>query len=159
MSISLFLWLLGWFRAKWNAQKLKHVHGILMFPSWKYDFFIVLVNILKLNQPIANESILATMYIIVSTDNNWCLTQNWFGSKKLFVGNLFWGYLEIVSLGNFFLTWKTNLKKFDHKKLNLKKNKNKKWLKRQWHRSGFAIVNFEHIPHLVLVFILLTLNM
>ena len=30
---------------------------------------------------------------------------------------------------------------------------------RQWHRSGFAIVNFERIPHLVLVFILLTLNM
>ena len=102
VSISLFLSLFGWFRAKWNTQKLKHVRGILMFPSWKYDFFIMLINILQLNQPIANESILAAMYIIFSTDNNWCLTQNWFGSKKLFVGNLFWGYLEIVSLGNFF---------------------------------------------------------
>ena len=30
----------------------------------------MLINILQLNQPIANESILATMYIIVSTDNN-----------------------------------------------------------------------------------------
>ena len=63
----------------------------------------MLINILQLNQPIANESILAAMYIIFSTDNNWCLTQNWFGLKKLFVGNLFWGNLEIVSLGNFFL--------------------------------------------------------
>ena len=26
-------------------------------------------------------------------------------------------------------------------------------------RSGFFIVNFEHIPHLFLVFLLLTLNM
>ena len=102
VSISLFLSLFGWFRAKWNTQKLKHVRGILMFPSWKYDFFIMLINILQLNQPIANESILAAMYIIFSTDNNWCLTQNWFGSKKLFVGNLFWGNLEIISLGKFF---------------------------------------------------------
>ena len=29
----------------------------------------------------------------------------------------------------------------------------------QWHRSGVFIVNFEHISHLVLVFLLLTLNM
>ena len=28
-----------------------------------------------------------------------------------------------------------------------------------WHRSGIFIVNFEHISHLVLVFLLLTLNM
>ena len=28
-----------------------------------------------------------------------------------------------------------------------------------WRRSGIFIVNFEHIPHLVLVFLLLTLNM
>ena len=28
-----------------------------------------------------------------------------------------------------------------------------------WHRSGVFIVNFEHISHLVLVFLLLTLNM
>ena len=33
----------------------------------------------------------------------------------------------------------------------------KKW--RQWRRSGVFIVNFEHISHLVLVFLLLTLNM
>ena len=31
--------------------------------------------------------------------------------------------------------------------------------RRQWRRSGIFIVNFEHIPHLVLVFLLLTLNM
>ena len=31
--------------------------------------------------------------------------------------------------------------------------------KRQWCRSGVFIVNFEHISHLVLVFLLLTLNM
>ena len=31
--------------------------------------------------------------------------------------------------------------------------------KRQWRRSGVFIVNFEHISHLVLVFLLLTLNM
>ena len=31
--------------------------------------------------------------------------------------------------------------------------------RRQWHRSGFFIVNFEHISHLALVFLLLTLNM
>ena len=30
---------------------------------------------------------------------------------------------------------------------------------RQWCRSGFLIVNFEHISHLVLVFLLLTLKM
>ena len=30
---------------------------------------------------------------------------------------------------------------------------------RRWHRSGVFIVNFEHISHLVLVFLLLTLNM
>ena len=30
---------------------------------------------------------------------------------------------------------------------------------RQWRLSGIFIVNFEHISHLVLVFLLLTLNM
>ena len=30
---------------------------------------------------------------------------------------------------------------------------------RRWRRSGIFIVNFEHISHLVLVFLLLTLNM
>ena len=30
---------------------------------------------------------------------------------------------------------------------------------RQWRRSGVFIVNFEHISHLFLVFLLLTLNM
>ena len=29
----------------------------------------------------------------------------------------------------------------------------------QWHRSHVSIVNFEHISHLVLVFVLLTLSM
>ena len=29
---------------------------------------------------------------------------------------------------------------------------------RQWRRFGIFIVNFEHISHLVLVFLLLTLN-
>ena len=29
----------------------------------------------------------------------------------------------------------------------------------QWRRSGVIIVNFEHIPHIALVFLLLTLNM
>ena len=33
------------------------------------------------------------------------------------------------------------------------------YLKRHWRRSGVFIVNFEHISHLVLVFLLLTLNM
>ena len=31
--------------------------------------------------------------------------------------------------------------------------------RRQWHRSGVFIINFEHSSHLVLVFLLLTLNM
>ena len=31
--------------------------------------------------------------------------------------------------------------------------------RRQWRRSGVFVVNFEHIPHLALVFLLLTLNM
>ena len=31
--------------------------------------------------------------------------------------------------------------------------------RRHWRRSGFFIVNFEHISHLVVVFLLLTLNM
>ena len=30
---------------------------------------------------------------------------------------------------------------------------------RHWRRSGVFIVNFEHISHLFLVFLLLTLNM
>ena len=30
--------------------------------------------------------------------------------------------------------------------------------RRQWQRSGIFIVNFEHISHLVLVFLLLTLS-
>ena len=30
--------------------------------------------------------------------------------------------------------------------------------RRQWHRSGIFIVNFEHISHLVLVFLLLNLS-
>ena len=30
--------------------------------------------------------------------------------------------------------------------------------RRQWRRFGVFIVNFEHIPHLVLVFLLLTLS-
>ena len=34
----------------------------------------------------------------------------------------------------------------------------KKPERRQWSRSGVFIVNFEHISHLVLVFLLLTLN-
>ena len=29
----------------------------------------------------------------------------------------------------------------------------------KWHRSGIFIVNFEHVSHLVLVFLFLTLNM
>ena len=29
---------------------------------------------------------------------------------------------------------------------------------RQWHRSGVFIINFEHLSHLFLVFLLLTLN-
>ena len=29
---------------------------------------------------------------------------------------------------------------------------------RDWHRSGIFIVNFEHISHLVLLFLLLTLS-
>ena len=32
-------------------------------------------------------------------------------------------------------------------------------IKWEWRRSGVFIVNFEHISHLVLVFLLLTLNM
>ena len=32
-------------------------------------------------------------------------------------------------------------------------------LKSQWRRSGIFIVNFEHISHLVLVFLSLTLKM
>ena len=31
-------------------------------------------------------------------------------------------------------------------------------LRRQWRRSGVFIVNFEHISHLVLVLLLLTLS-
>ena len=31
--------------------------------------------------------------------------------------------------------------------------------RRHWHRSGIFIVNFEHISHLALVFLVLTLNM
>ena len=31
--------------------------------------------------------------------------------------------------------------------------------RRHWRRSGVFIVNFEHMSHLVLVFLLLTLNM
>ena len=31
--------------------------------------------------------------------------------------------------------------------------------RREWRRSRIFIVNFEHISHLVLVFLLLTLNM
>ena len=31
--------------------------------------------------------------------------------------------------------------------------------RRHWRRSGIFIVDFEHISHLVLVFLLLTLNM
>ena len=31
--------------------------------------------------------------------------------------------------------------------------------RRYWRRSGIFIVNFEHISHLALVFLLLTLNM
>ena len=30
--------------------------------------------------------------------------------------------------------------------------------RRQWRRSGIIIVNFEHISHLVLLFLLLTLS-
>ena len=30
--------------------------------------------------------------------------------------------------------------------------------RRDWRRSGVFIVNFEHIPHLVLVFLLLTVS-
>ena len=30
--------------------------------------------------------------------------------------------------------------------------------RRHWRRSGIFIVNFEHISHLVLMFLLLTLN-
>ena len=33
-----------------------------------------------------------------------------------------------------------------------------KYVQSQWRRSGIFIVNFEHISHLVLVFLLLTLS-
>ena len=33
-----------------------------------------------------------------------------------------------------------------------------KYVQSQWRRSGVFIVNFEHISHLVLVFLLLTLG-
>ena len=33
-----------------------------------------------------------------------------------------------------------------------------KYIQRQWDRLGVFIVNFEHISHLVLVFLLLTLS-
>ena len=36
---------------------------------------------------------------------------------------------------------------------------NKGTRRRYWRRSGVFIVNFKHILHLVLVFLLLTLNM
>ena len=31
--------------------------------------------------------------------------------------------------------------------------------RRHWHRSGVFIVNFEHVSHRVIMFLLLTLNM
>ena len=37
-------------------------------------------------------------------------------------------------------------------------NGNTRTLQRQWRRSGVFIVNFEHISHLVQVFLLLTLS-
>ena len=43
------------------------------------------------------------------------------------------------------------------KKCSKLKRKTPEW--RQWRRSGVFIVNFEHISHLVLVFLLLILNM
>ena len=39
------------------------------------------------------------------------------------------------------------------------KNNNKDTRKTSWRRSGVFIVNFEHISHLVLVFVLLTFTM
>ena len=36
---------------------------------------------------------------------------------------------------------------------------NKDTRRRQWHRSGIFTINFEHISHPVLLFLLLTLNM
>ena len=36
---------------------------------------------------------------------------------------------------------------------------NKDTSRRHWRRSGIFIVNFEHISHLILGFLLLTLNM
>ena len=37
-------------------------------------------------------------------------------------------------------------------------NKKRKSAEDEWRRSGVFIVNFEHISHLVLVFLLLTLS-
>ena len=54
------------------------------------------------------------------------------------------------------ITWskKHNIKKFEIcSKLTIKTLE-----RRHWRRSGVLIVNFEHISHLVLVFLLLTLN-
>ena len=42
-------------------------------------------------------------------------------------------------------------------KLKMKTTERRHW--RHWRRSGVFIVNFEHISHLVLVFLLLTLSM
>ena len=42
-------------------------------------------------------------------------------------------------------------------KLTIKTPEQRQW--RQWRRSGVFIVNLNHISHLVLVFLLLTLNM
>ena len=39
------------------------------------------------------------------------------------------------------------------------RNNGVKYVQSQWRRSGVFILNFEDISHLVLVFLLLTLNM
>ena len=90
----------------------------------------------------------------------------WSNTLKQFVGNLRTNYLSVfdhfVGLALKGLSFReelTNLAFFCSKREICWKLTIKTTERHHWHRSGVFIVNFEYILHIVLVFLLLTLNM
>ena len=103
-------------------------------------FFLRMINwLLKANIPFITKALSWRSFPIYATK-----------SKLIAIGPLFdrnitYGYVTC---------WLHNIYLFKF----INRNTRKRCEIRQWHRSGVFIVNFKHISHLFLLFLLMTLN-